>query len=374
MTRSLFIIVALGLSLRLLLATVPSFNFDMEVFRMTANLFHEGIRNIYQHNPSYTYSPAIFYIVGTLHTINQAFFSLPYPTLQRLYIIFIDILTLLVLLAIAKTLKISKTRTAIFYFFNPVTIISSGYHAQFDNNAMFFLLLGAWYFFYSKLPLRKVVTWSLLTLGLLIKHILPFQILLTFLYMFKNTNVLKGFFLFTLTGLVFLSTFIPFYNNEQAKFVINEYIIGYQGQGKISGISAIINLICPNCAIFGVMLLSIYKYLFIFCSFLFMLFLLRHVNLLRALLLSILALLTFAPNLAAQYFVLAIPLGALFPSRWFFIYTFIASIFLMLFQLEAVSLYVRILLLNLVWLTTMVWFTVELINSYRPTEKVKLPI
>src|SRR3989344_1513219 len=80
----LILIIILGLSLRILLATTSSLNFDMQMFILwSTELFAQGTYNIYQHNWGYVYSPAIFYITGILATLNKVSSSIPYPVIHR---------------------------------------------------------------------------------------------------------------------------------------------------------------------------------------------------------------------------------------------------------------------------------------------------
>lgn len=370
---SLTKIIILGITLRLLLATTASTNFDMHIFMTDAQFFLEGKYNIYFYNWNHTYSPAIFYIAGFLGIINKTFVFLPYPFLQRAYISFIDVLTLFVLIAIAKKQNISPTRTAVFFFLNPVTILLSGYHAQFDNNAVFFLLLAVWLQFYSnfKQTKWKIISWFLLTIGFIIKHITPFQVFLVELSFFKKNSILKGSLLFILTLVAFLSTILPFANNSESQFVIKEYVLGYQGQSTISGVTGIIRYFCVTCQVFDIRFYALYKYIFLIGGMVFSLFLIRKKNLLLSLLVSFLFFLTFSSAHAPQYFVLPLAIGALFPSRWFILYTTVITILLLAFQVEVgLSIYIKVFLINVGWVTASFWFFAELIKTYRPAENV----
>lgn len=367
---SLPIIILLGLSLRFFIASTNSSNFDMHIFIMDARFFYEGKWNIYFYNWNYVYSPAIFYINGILGMIQNTLTFLPYPLIQRAYISFIDLLTLFLLIKISKKNKISPTRTAVFFFLNPVTIMLSGYHGQFDNNAVFFLLIAVWLYFFTNNQTshyKKFLAWFFLTIGFIIKHIIPFQIFLIEASMFKKHKLFKAGILFTLTILAFLATLIPFYNNNESKFVINEYVLGYQGQATISGITGIIRFFCVSCEIFDVRLYTLYRYIFMVSGMIFSIFLLNKKNLLHSLLVSFLFFLTFSSAHSAQYFVLPMAVGALFPSRWYLAYTSIVTIFLLMFQMEVgISIYIKLFLLNMVWVVASCWFIAELIKIYPP--------
>lgn len=368
---TLLTIVILGVFLRLLLITIPSLNFDMRMFIDYGQVFIEGKRNVYQYIYSYNYSPLIFFIAGMLTTISERLSFFSYPILHRTFISLFDVLTLLVLLSIAKKNNISPNRTAIFFFLNPVSIMLSGYHAHFDNLAIFFLLLGVWYYFCSNLPYKKIITWLVLTLGLIAKHILPFQTLLVFLFMYKKERSLKGIVLFGFTVIVFLATFIPFYNTTDSRYVINEYVFKYEGLPTISGITLIIDRLCPGCEIGGIKSYTLYKYLFLISGVLFSFFLVSSKNIFRGLLLSILFFIVFTSARSAQYLILPIAVGALFPSKWFFLYTGAAALFLSVFQIEVgISIYVKVFLLNIVWLSSVFWFFSELIEQYPRAKKI----
>lgn len=371
---SLSVIIFLGLTLRLFIASTNSTNFDMNIFFMNAQLFLEGKWNIYYYNWNHVYSPAIFFINGGLGIIQQSLSFLPYPFIQRAYISFIDVITLFILIKIAIKNKISPTRTAAFFFLNPATILLSGYHGQFDNNAVFFLLFAIWLNFFTSNKNRnfkKNFAWFFLTLGFIIKHIIPFQIFLIELYMFKKHSLIKGGILFLMSILIFLATFIPYYNNDESKFVIKEYVIGYQGQATITGITGIIRFLCVECEIFDIRLYTLYRYVFMAIGMVFSIFILRKTDLMRSLLMSFLFFLTFSSAHSAQYFVLPMAVGALFPTRWFMAYSTIVTIFLLVFQMEVdVSIYIKVLLLNTVWLVSTGWFFSELIKIYPPAENV----
>lgn len=368
---TLVTVIILGVFLRLLLITVPSLNFDMRNFINYGEIFYEGKRNVYLYIYSYNYSPAIFYIAGILTTLSKTFPFFSYPFLHRTFISLFDVLTLFTLLSIAKKNDISPTKTAIFFFLNPVSILLSGYHAHFDNVAVFFLLFGVWYYFCSNLPYKKIITWFAITTGLIAKHILPFQTLLIYLFMYKGGKSVKGLILFGLTVIVFLATFLPFYNTVESKYVINEYVFKYEGLPTISGITLIINQLCPGCEIGDIKFYTLYKYLFLISGVLFSFFLVRSKDIFRSLLLSILFFIAFTSARSAQYLILPIALGALFPSRWFLIYTGAVTLFLSVFQIEVgISIYIKVLLLNIVWLSAMFWFFSELIKQYPLAKKI----
>lgn len=368
---SLKTIIFLGLVLRFMIIILPAVNFDMSMFMTYADVFREGKRNIFMYNYSYNYSAAIFFLVGFFDTIFQ-FLKLPfYPPVHRTFITLIDLLTLFILIKIAKKYNISEKRTAVFYFLNPVSILLSGYHSHFDNIPVFFLLFGTWYYFCSNLPYKKVMAWALISLGFIVKHIIPFQVLLVYAFWYQRRYIYKAFILFGLTVIAFLATFIPFYTTDEAKFVINEYVFGYQGLATISGFTAIMYRLCPNCEFLEIKYYTLYKYLFMGAGIIFALYLTQLKDVFRALLLSLIFFVAFTSGHAAQYFILPIAVGALYPSIWFVLYTLVTTLFLTIFQIEiGISIYIKVILMNVSWLIALCWFASEFMKLFPFSKKM----
>ena len=101
------------------------------------------------------------------------------------------------------------------------------------------------------------------------------------------------------------------------------------------------------------------KYVFIAGLFIFGFFL-KDKDIIRNCLLGMLFFLTFTTGISNQYFVLPIALGALHPSRRFLLYSLAATFFLLG---DVDNVYVpgfNILGSNVVWLSVMYWFILEL--------------
>ncbi|MFZ5535463.1 MAG: hypothetical protein ACOY3M_04945 [Patescibacteria group bacterium] len=164
-----------GIILRAWFSTLP-YNVDITNYLKDVEIFHQG-ENIYSAQSAYNYTPVWFYILGTLDQIRTNIFpSVPFAVFIRLFLSVVDVVTLVVLTHIARTRKISIFHPLLFYFLNPISMIISSKHGQFDNFAILFLILS-WLSFQKKLPF---IAWLLGTMALLTKHIVLFPLLILF--------------------------------------------------------------------------------------------------------------------------------------------------------------------------------------------------
>lgn len=357
----LIMIFLLGLSMRLLIATYPSLNFDMENFMIDSQIFLEGKWNIYLLQNSYNYSPAIFYIIGILGYVNNVLFSLPYPIIHRTFLSIFDIISALVLYVLSKKYRMSPLKVVDVFLLNPVSILLSAHQAHFENVALSGILLGVWILSLrdTKNWLKQAALWITVTLSVIVKHIVIFQAMLLLVQSFRQKTEWKGWLLFLLTIVAFLLTFAPFYPTASGQ--INEYVFGYQGLATISGVTGFMYQFCPKCSVWGFPMYTIYKYVFI-AGFVGFIYIVKKFSILRSVFLSTLFFLSFTSAHAAQYLILPIALGSFFPSRLYVLYS--VSVTLLLIQ-NAVGIRIPgivssatlfVLLLNSVWLCSLVWF------------------
>lgn len=182
------------------------FNFDFESYKIVGDIVKDG-GNVYAETARYNYGPVWFTILGIFRGI-AAFFSNP----DTVYRVFIVGLLTLTDLAIALILKRKYGLWAfVLFFLNPVSIIITGFHNQFDNLAVLIGLLGL-----LMLPKSDVKTIEknhvyaalLIGLSLITKHI--FFILPIWLFIRHSTLRVKLFMLLTPLILFGLS-FLPFW-------------------------------------------------------------------------------------------------------------------------------------------------------------------
>lgn len=131
------IVVTLGVILRVLVA-FRDYNFDVESYRIVADLVAQG-KNVYANTPRYNYGPIWFHILSYLDRSpwfpSSAVWALRWKVTFFLTGVDLGIAILL--------LRWFGTLPAVLFFLNPISIIITGYHSQFDNLAVLIGLLSA---------------------------------------------------------------------------------------------------------------------------------------------------------------------------------------------------------------------------------------
>lgn len=359
----LIIIIILGIFLRLYLAN-GSHNFDITSYQKDINIFNNG-GNIYVEQTAYNYSPFLFILLGILGKIQQFLHFQSFPFYIRTFITFIDILTTIILFKLALKNKLSVIKTVGLFFLNPISIIISGHHGQFENISILFLLFAI-YLYQGKYFRNKILfISSILTIGLIIKHIIIYQIYLFYLHVFKNK--IKATLVFLFSCFIFLLTFLPFILEGYHQIITQ--VFKYGGLGGLYGVTYFIRNFCSNCSTFGFQNEILYKYFFIIGMGLLCLFL-SNKNIIKGSLLLFLLFLAFTPGVGAQFFILPIALGALQPSRWYYLYTLIGTLFL-LGNFDEMNIQIfQFVNWNTVWLFTILWLVFELQRTFPKLRKV----
>ena len=163
-------LLALGVAARLIAASAGH-NYDMESFFIVAKIVEHG-GNVYASTSRNNYAP----IWSTLlHGLDLAARVLPFDWQHVLRYGIAGVLTL-VDVAICLLLRRRCCRVAAYAFFlNPVSIIITGYHSQFDNAALLLGLLAVTLIGEdtgARLTWRVAAGWVLLGVSLMTKHIL----------------------------------------------------------------------------------------------------------------------------------------------------------------------------------------------------------
>lgn len=367
--KTIFLILILfaGSVLRILLAAGP-YNSDVRSFIEDAELFRQG-KNLYLSQPVYSYTPLFFILMGILGYVERTAGFSSFAFTERSFLSLVDIVTVIVLMQIARQRKLSELKTAALFFLNPISVIITGHHGQFDNLSILFLLIGIYLAGKKIIPESKktLLIWLSLTTGIIIKHGIVFQVLIFWFHYLKRKW--KAVLLFVSSIGVFLLTFVPYLPLAWPQ--INRQVFTYIATVGTYGTSYALYSICGMCyPINGIDLWSLLRSLFML-AFIVFVFIIHARDLARACLVAFLFFLTFTSGIAAQYFVMPIALGALFPTKWFYLYSVVAGLFAignwdeLNFQpLQAVS-------YNTVWLFAALWFLSEMMILY---PKLRKPI
>lgn len=341
--------VLLGFYLRVNLAYFTLGNYDVNSYEIVAKLISQG-KNVYASTHRYNYSPFWFIILFVLYKINALFFSFPFRFIIGFFLSLIDLVSLFVLFKISKLKKIFFPKIAVGFFLNPINIIIASHHRQFENLAIFFLLLGIYVFLKNK---KNKLSGILFLLAGTIKHIIFNQVLVFFNFCFKKRK--KIFFYFGASVLFFLATFSPFWKEGKEGIIKNVFL--YKSQEGGYGISYFLNLIS-----LGSSLTKYYSYIFILSLFLFA-FKFKTKSLIKAVLINNLFFLSFTSGMADQYLVLPLAAGSLANSYWFNIYTLFASFYLFQSPAQLGLKQYGFVSANIVWLVIFIWFIIEYFKS-----------
>ena len=218
----LLLLILLGIILRMLVAA-RGYNYDLNSYILVAKIVDSG-KNVYVSTYRYNYAPLwsqIVYLLYLLVSRNEYYFRY----VIALFLSFIDMGIFIVLWQ-----RLGKL-VACLFLFNPISIIITGYHNQFDNLALLLgmssvILIGD--DFEKTIKGRKLIGVLLLALSLIIKHVL-------FLFPFWLAVKQKGFFQKCLMAFIpvilFLLSFIPYWAEGKADIIKHVFTYPSQDNG-----------------------------------------------------------------------------------------------------------------------------------------------
>ncbi len=341
------LIIAVGLFARFFFAYHTTGNHDMASWYINKSVLDAG-GNMFAVTDRYNYSPFWFLVLKFLTSVNHLFPQFPFMFIVRSFLIVIDLITLGFLVSIAKKMNLSSLKTGALFFLSPITIIITGYHGQFDNIPVLFVLFAI-YVFLTFGKKSVLFGWLLLTIGMIAKH----EILQQILIFLKHTQAKHKtiFFLFTLSVVLFLLSFAPYWPEGQERIIKN--VLSYGGMNRSYGF---VNFHAnPTLGL-------IHKFLFISLLLVWP-FIYRIKDLVKSSLMGMLFFLVFSSGISTQQFILPVALGALQPNAGFFLFTTAAS-FLLFGNIDELKIsFFKGMTWNHVWFCALIWFLVELKNN-----------
>ncbi len=339
---SITLIFFIGTIIRLLLACMCYGNTDMQSYEIVADIVERG-GNVYAETRRYNYSPIWFMLIGILKRIQLQFPSFSFHFVVRSFLCGVDLVTLLFLLLIAKEEKISKIKTALFFYLNPVSFLITGYHGQFENLAILMVTTGI--FGYIKLknkPIgRKIILWLFATLGMIVKHNIFYEVIICLNFVRKRFWMKV--FLFAISSLIFMLFFIPYWSIGNKGIIQNVFL--YSSDVRFYGISSLFKF-------------QLLKYLFILGLFIYPCYI-KSQDIIKQCLLGVLFFLVFTTGIGVQYFVLPIAFGTLRPSKGFIFYSIVGTLFILG---SPDNVHIPIFSgfgWNTVWIGAIYWFIIE---------------
>ncbi len=330
-----------GTLIRLALAWFFQGNYDAVSWQIAADRYQQGL-NPYSGHTRYNSPPIWFWMLGAFKSIHNHFPKASFHFVFCSFLTLIDLVTLFMLAKIAKRQNIPTYIGPLFFYFNPITFLLTGYQGQFDSIPVLCIILGLWFFLSRPGKEGAILFWACCTFGTVIKQIVFFETLVALNTGFKR--ITTRLLLFGLTSAVF-GMLLMFYW-DVAKDDILKNVIFYSSYMLPYGISTFFKA-------------GFIKWGFIAGLVLFP-FVIRKFPVERQLLVMMLFFLVFTTGVGVQYFMLPVALGALMPSLGLRIYTAITTAFLLgnyyNLHIQALS----FIPWNAVWIAAVLWLVLEL--------------
>jgi hypothetical protein len=317
-----FLLFGLVLVLRVAVAARFRGNFDTQSFLIAVQSVVSG-ENVYAATDRYNYSPVWAFVVTGIWEAakpNAGTFVLLLGLLQ----IAADAASTFLLVGIARRrLGLpgeEARRRALLFFANPVSVLISCSHGQFDGLSILFLLGAILLSTPAAATPRGWLVSAMLSLSLLVKHVTVFHPLLFSRRRDRSPGGLSDA-LVLAPYLVFAAAFLP-YVAALEKIVDNVFLYGGRLSGPAlergGGIQGLVELVPRLPILFSLLLLAAVFWAFRET---------RGWELSRASLLLFLVLFVFSPSWGVQYMVWPIALGSLFPSAAYGVFTLAGALY-----------------------------------------------
>ncbi len=309
--RVALVLAVVAIAVRLALAAAFHGNFDEDSFEIVAAIMRKG-GNIYAETTRYNYSPLWAHLLLAFSYISD-FTAAPFHFVVRSFGTLVDVADAALVGLIGYRLNGWKPSTGFaLYLINPVTLLLTGYHGQFENLATLPLLACLWlYVRGSGSPNTKWI-WVLGTLALVVKHIVVFGVWTVFVYVFGWRRAIIA---SLAAGATMLLTFLPYLPEGRDGILRN--VFEYTSASHFFGLG----LFVQGYPGMGIFLLAMAAW---------PLFAKQYMPLEKALQGSSLALVCLIPGFALQYLLMPVPFATPFMSFGFVSYSVSASALLLL--------------------------------------------
>jgi len=290
-------------------------NWDLDAYREDVRILERG-GELYRDTPRYNYSPAWAIVLRGLAFASSGT-GLPFERAVGALLLLADVISAWLVFRIARDVlgrpAGAAAAASLLFFANPVSVFTTGFHVQFDNLSILFLLAAI--LTISRTPARpagNARTVAFLSASLLFKHVTYFHPLL-----FVRTRRRPG--LPALVGLlpyaVFFASFLPYLGSLRSVY---ERVFRYRSLAETYGTATLLEI--PAVPRFLPTVIFLAAAGFGLAAF-------RRLDVGRASLLLFLLLLVFLPGVAQYYFVWPIALGALYGGAGYAVYTVTVSAF-----------------------------------------------
>jgi hypothetical protein len=311
----LLVAALVSLTLKMLIATTGN-NYDMESFRIVADTVLQG-KTVYAETHRYNYGPIWAYVAAATRYIQiHVFANDSLGLFHMLLAALLGYVDVLIGLALASRFS---TAAGFVFLLNPVSLLITGYHSQFDNLAVLFALYGSLLLFGDPPARRWHTALGIVLLGLSlgVKHILIFFPI--WLLFRKEFDWKKKLLFLTLPYGIFLAMFLPFVFNGEACRGIAHNVFSYSAYMPTGLYTHLVGLIVPPSffeSLFGwIPVFSGFKFVWLVTMILTG-WLLRKTDGRQFLLYYLVAMCVFSPQIVDQYMAIPLIACAVFCRSW----------------------------------------------------------
>ena len=313
--------IVIGVIARYLVMSL-GYNYDFDSYKIVGEIVSRG-GNVYAETSRYNYGFIFSLIQGLGYKATSLIDLGKVDFIFRVYIV--SVLTLADVGIACWIRKNFNLNLSLLFFLNPVSIIITGYHNQFDNIAVLLALLATSFVDEesSNLTKKDFVSIILLSLSLMTKHILFIFFGWIFLQKNKGQSIIKRLAYTFIPPAIFLLSFIPFCigNTAALEGIVNN-VFRYRSYNNFPLLRVILKIIpIPN---------SMYFYIYVAIMIVVGL-LLRKKRFSDMMILYFASMVAFSSAIANQY--LIIPVIALVVYRnkiYFWLYEIFGFIYCIL--------------------------------------------
>lgn len=292
--------------------SLHGYNYDVESYWLVGQIADNG-GNAYAETHRYNYGPVWFGVLTTLYKATTSF-----PDHFVAYRISIALFLTAVDVGIALLLwkKFGK-KVATLFFLNPISIIITGYHSQFDNLAILFGFASVLMLAKSEADQKRTwAGWAMLGLSLMTKHILfalPIWLAIKQKVLWKKIAVMIVPF-----GL-FAVSFVPFWEAGSRGIIDN--VLLYRSMNN----APFWTTVAP-----GVLQNNLPVFLLFIASLIVAGFAVRKVGIIKTFLIYLACLVLFSSSIANQYLAILVPFISVYFNIWLALLTIVSTLYLLI--------------------------------------------
>ena len=305
-------VIVVGVLLRFY-AMSKGHNFDFESYKIVGEIITNS-GNVYAETTRYNYGPVWFTILGVFHGIGMLFNS-PELLFRILIVGLLSIVDVCIALLLYKRYGIWAF---IIFFLNPISIVITGYHNQFDNLAVLIGLVGLYLMpkpGANKITRMHLYSAILIGLSLMTKHIF---FILPVWFFIRETHLKLKLTMLIIPLAIFAVAFVPFALTGGLDGILNNVFL-YKSFANAPLLNAFVS---PG------ILAHINPTLLMISVLIVVGFMSRRLSIFEAGLWYLLVLVAFSPAIANQYLAIVMPAVAALGAVFFIPFIVFAGVFL----------------------------------------------